>query len=33
MNEFLILYAPFIVVAVSIGVAFWLALRGEVVDE
>ncbi len=33
MNQFLILYAPFIVLFLAIGTAFWLALKGEVADE
>lgn len=33
LNAFLILYAPFIVVVASLAVAFWFALKGEVVDE
>ncbi|WP_425541935.1 cytochrome bd oxidase small subunit CydS [Alkalibacillus silvisoli] len=33
MTEFLIYYAPFIVLIASIGLAFWAASRGTQFDE
>ncbi len=33
MNQFLILYAPFMVVILAVASAFWIALKGKVTDE